>query len=186
MTPRSLPWRSWCVRCWRDGCRKSRWTQGGEAANGGIGPCVAAGPPAFMKRAIRISLVALAALYSLTGCVTPGPPPGTFASVQPVLERYCVHCHGTTRLKFMPAIGTSAELAKLRGEAKFIVPGKPEVSRFYQVTILADDEPGAMPPSGHAIPRGETDKIRQWILAGAALPAVPVPLVPHGQVPRSR
>ncbi len=86
----------------------------------------------------------------------------------------------------MPAIGTSAELAKLRGEAKFIVPGKPEASRFYQVTVLADDQPGAMPPSGHAIPKQETEKIRQWILAGAELPAVVVPLVPHGQVPRSR
>jgi hypothetical protein len=141
---------------------------------------------AMMTRELSISAAALAALYSLTGCVTTGPQPGSFASVQPVLERYCVHCHGTTRLKFMPAIGTSAELAKLRGEAKFIVPGKPEASRFYQVTVLADDQPGAMPPSGHAIPKQETEKIRQWILAGAELPAVVVPLVPHGQVPRSR
>jgi mono/diheme cytochrome c family protein len=139
-----------------------------------------------MKRTRLMLVMGMLPLVVLPGCVTPGPEAGSFAAVEPVLERNCVHCHGKNRLKFMPAIGTSAELGKLRGDAKLIVPGKPEASRFYQVTILGDDMPGAMPPSGHAISKRETETIRRWILAGAPVPEVAVPLVPIGNVPRSR
>ena len=132
------------------------------------------------------AVAAAAVLLFNGGCAT-ATRPVTFATVEPVLQHYCVHCHGPNKLKWMPSFTTTEDLAKLRGDAKFIVPGNPDHSRFYQVTILADDQPGAMPPSGHAIPKREAEKIRRWIAAGAPLPdGSPVTIQPHGTVPRSR
>lgn len=51
---------------------------------------------------------------------------------------------------------------------------------------LADDEVGAMPPTGHALNSKEVAIIRQWIVDGAKLPQEDIILTPHGQSPRSR
>jgi Planctomycete cytochrome C len=107
--------------------------------------------------------------------------------VRPVIERNCVHCHGQHRLANMPSFSDTRALAALRGPANWIVPGKPEASRFYQVVTLPDSVLGAMPPTGHGISRGDREKLRAWIAEGAPLPeSPPVALVPRGDPPRSR
>lgn len=112
---------------------------------------------------------------------------GSFASVQPVLETNCVHCHGKNRLTNMPAFTDTNSLRKLVGKSNWIVPGHPEQSRFIQVVMLADEQPGAMPPTGHAISPSEVAVLRAWIAAGAPLPeGAPVVLTPRGPGQRSR
>ena len=117
----------------------------------------------------------------------PTPPVGSFASVRPVLERNCLHCHGVNKLPHMPSLADTAEIAKLKGPGKWIMPGQPENSRIYQVVTAADTTPNAMPPTGHAISAAEVGIIRAWIKAGAPLPAdAPVVLTPIGEALRSR
>ncbi len=127
----------------------------------------------------------------LTGCTpsllkeTPALP-GTFASVRSVLEQNCVHCHGENRLGHMPAFDSNHALTRLIGPANWIVPGKPERSRFFQVVTFSDETPMAMPPSGHAISPEDMDRIRQWIKAGAPTPeGKKIRLKPRGSLPRS-
>lgn len=117
----------------------------------------------------------------------PAPPSGSFASVRPVLEKNCLHCHGATKLPHMPSLADTAEIAKLKGPGKWIMPGQPENSRIYQVVTAADTTPNAMPPTGHAISSAEVETIRAWIKAGAELPTgAPVVLTPFGEAIRSR
>ncbi|MBE7494105.1 MAG: hypothetical protein HS117_04130 [Verrucomicrobiaceae bacterium] len=107
-----------------------------------------------------------------------------FAPVLSVLETNCVHCHGDNRLSTMPPINDTQAIAKLIGTS-WIVPGKPEASRFFQVVTFPDEIPGAMPPSGHAISKKEVQILRDWIKAGAKLPGHNVKLAPQGPLPRS-
>jgi mono/diheme cytochrome c family protein len=101
-----------------------------------------------------------------------------------VLEHQCVHCHGDNRLSSMPPINDTHALSKLIG-SHWIVPGKPQASRFFQVVTFPDEIPGAMPPSGHAISKKDVHILRDWIKAGAKLPAQNVKLIPLGPLPRS-
>lgn len=110
----------------------------------------------------------------------------SFARVQPVLERNCVHCHAANRLPGMPSLTDTQALSRLIGTNNLIVPGKPEQSRFYVVATLSDDQAGAMPPTGHALNRQDTQILKEWIQQGAALPEEPVKLQPKGTAPRSR
>lgn len=113
--------------------------------------------------------------------------PATFVGARKVLEENCVHCHGDNRLKGMPSIDTTRHLANLIGPGKWIIPGKPEQSRLYQVVVFPDEVPGAMPPTGHGIGKAEVELLREWILAGAPLPeGSNERLKPVGEAPRSR
>ena len=128
----------------------------------------------------------LPCLALLSGCALTGQgKSGSFARVQPVLERNCVHCHGEGRLPQMVAFHTTEALDGLKG--RWILPGYPESSRFYQVVAAGDEQPMAMPPTGHAISRADVETIREWIAAGAPLPPAPgVTLQPSGRGVRSR
>lgn len=109
-----------------------------------------------------------------------------FEPVQRVLEKGCVHCHGDNRLSSMPSIESSRALARLVGNGKWIVPGHPEMSRFYQVVVFPDEVPGAMPPTGHAISGKDAAVLKKWIMDGARLPSGPeIHFSPLGQMPRS-
>lgn len=141
------------------------------------------------KTLLRLSLLLAVAAGSLAGACAglrgPGRA-GSFASVRPVLERHCVHCHGAGRLPHMIAFNDTSLLEALKGPGKWIQPGKPEDSRFYQVVAASDEQPGAMPPTGHAISRTDVSVIRAWIEAGAPLPpGEPVTLEPRGELSRS-
>jgi mono/diheme cytochrome c family protein len=111
----------------------------------------------------------------------------TFDGARRVLEENCVHCHGDYRLKGMPSIATIRHLAKLVGPGKWIIPGKPEQSRLYQVVTFPDEIPNAMPPTGHAISINQVKQLRDWIIAGAPIPGgANQKLRPTGEAPRSR
>ncbi len=123
----------------------------------------------------------------LTSCSTTPTNPAddqAFSQVRTVLETNCVHCHGDNRLSTMPPINDTHALTKLVGTS-WIVPGKPEMSRFFQVVTFPDTIPGAMPPSGHAISKRDVQILRDWINAGARVPAHNITLHPQGPLPRS-
>lgn len=109
---------------------------------------------------------------------------GSWGPALSVLEHQCVHCHGDNRLSTMPPINDTHALSKLIG-SHWIVPGKPQASRFFQVVTFPDEIPGAMPPSGHAISKKDVRILQDWIKAGAKLPAQNVKLIPVGPLPRS-
>ncbi len=109
---------------------------------------------------------------------------GKWGPALTVLEHQCVHCHGDNRLSTMPPINDTHALSKLIG-SHWIVPGKPQASRFFQVVTFPDEIPGAMPPSGHAISKKDVRILQDWIKAGAKLPAQNVKLIPVGPLPRS-
>ena len=127
----------------------------------------------------------------LAGCVSsppetaPGPVDPSVSRALAVIEANCVHCHGEQRLQTMPAVADLSSLRALIGEGGLIVPGRPEASRFFTVVTLSDTQPGAMPPTGHAITREEVGALRAWIVQGAALPPGNRPLKPRGEPPRS-
>ena len=131
-------------------------------------------------------------LLLFAACAPTAPPEGlaakegSFEAVRPVLEQSCVHCHGARRLPGMPAFDSTAALAALSGPGKLIVPGAPEQSRFFQVVAFSDDQPGAMPPTGHGLPPREVAVLRSWIADGAVLPVKNLGLKPRGESPRSR
>lgn len=82
---------------------------------------------------------------------------------------------------------TSSEvLGEFAKENRWIVPGSPEGSRFYQVVVLGDDQPGAMPPTGHAVSERDREALRLWIAAGAQVPMQAVALTARDEAPRSR
>lgn len=109
-----------------------------------------------------------------------------FEPVQRVLEKGCVHCHGDNRLSSMPSIESSRALSRLVGAGRWVVPGHPEMSRFYQVVVFPDEVPGAMPPTGHAISKKDAAILKQWILDGAKVPSGPkIHFTPLGLTPRS-
>lgn len=137
-----------------------------------------------------IGAVSITISLLIAACTTGGGysgKAGSFASARKVIESNCVHCHGDARLANMPAFNDTHALANLTGPGKWIVPGHPEHSRFFQVVMLADEQPGAMPPTGHAISKAEAESLRAWIQAGATLPeGAPSRLAPRGEGPRSR
>lgn len=138
-----------------------------------------------------VSLLSISALaFGIGSCVTTHEPTAeerAFEKVQTVLETNCVHCHGKDRLTTMPPISDSRALAKLIGPKTWIIPGKPESSRFYQVVSIPDTMPGVMPPTGHAISKQEVATLRQWIADGANVPeGRKITFIPRGVAPRSR
>ncbi len=86
----------------------------------------------------------------------------------------------------MPPIQNSDALSKLVGTGGWIVPGKPEKSRFFQVVTFPDTIPGAMPPTGHAIHQTDVQVLRDWITNGAKVPSgKTIKFTPRGTLPRS-
>ena len=51
-----------------------------------------------------------------------------------------------------------------------IVPGKPERSPFYTLTVLPADHDDMMPPDGPPLSKSQTDLLKQWIAEGAKWP----------------
>jgi mono/diheme cytochrome c family protein len=137
-----------------------------------------------MKPSIPAACALAATLASCRTTPTNPAEDKNFAPVRAVLETNCVHCHGDNRLSTMPPINDTNALTKLIGTS-WIVPGKPEVSRFFQVVTFPDTIPGAMPPSGHAISKRDVQILRDWINAGAKVPAHNITLHPQGPLPRS-
>jgi uncharacterized membrane protein len=92
--------------------------------------------------------------------------------VAPVLQVYCLRCHGGEKVKGKVDLRSYAALAKSgRGESKALVPGNAEGSTLY-TSLIADDPDEHMPPKKEKqITSEQVEIIRKWIAEGADWPA---------------
>jgi formylglycine-generating enzyme required for sulfatase activity len=93
-------------------------------------------------------------------------------SVQPILETNCLSCHSGKEPHGELDL-TTKKLAFESGQSgSAIVPGKPDESALYTLTILPPDDPTIMPPQKNAKPltKAETETLRRWIEEGAPWP----------------
>jgi len=102
------------------------------------------------------------------------PAPVDFvAELQPLLESKCLRCHqrgtGLTNLVFH----TKADLLRAAGPRPVLIPGQPESSTLFLVTVLPEYFLEAMPPPAEDHERltpEERAVIYHWILQGAKWP----------------
>lgn len=94
------------------------------------------------------------------------PEDGSLSFVRdivPILENHCYRCHGEDKQK----AGLRLDSAAAIQQAGVVVPGDPDKSTLYTLTILPPLSPYLMPPSGKPLTAEQTEVIRRWIEEGA-------------------
>ncbi len=98
------------------------------------------------------------------------------AEVLPILEKRCLSCH---RAPYEDSTGrTKNPKAGLRLDSRgwmlhgsdtgaVLVPGQPDKSLMYQLTVLPDDDADIMPAKGKPLTKAQTDLLQRWISEGA-------------------
>jgi hypothetical protein len=98
------------------------------------------------------------------------------SQVWPIVKRSCLECHRVPHKNkegklVKPKAGLILEHANgiMQGsrDGAVIIPGKPQRSSFYTLTILPDDDDDKMPSKGDPLTKKESDLISKWILQGA-------------------
>lgn len=90
--------------------------------------------------------------------------------IQPLLESACLRCHcedhddGGLRLDSLQAILAGGDSGPV------LVPGNPEDSPLFTMTVLAADDAEIMPPEDAPLAPSQTARLRQWIKEGANWP----------------
>lgn len=90
--------------------------------------------------------------------------------VRPILEVYCLKCHGDEKPKGDLALTTRAAAVKGGEEGTSLVAGEPDKSSLYTLTTLAADHDDVMPPKGEKLTAAQQVVLRQWIIEGAPWP----------------
>ena len=92
--------------------------------------------------------------------------------IRPILEQSCIKCHGTEKPKGKLNLTTRAEAIKGGDNGTSLVPGKPDESSFYKLTILPPDHDDVMPPQPKEkmLTKPQTDLLKAWIEEGAKWP----------------
>ncbi|MEY2725157.1 MAG: hypothetical protein RLZZ458_1024 [Planctomycetota bacterium] len=87
--------------------------------------------------------------------------------VFPILQRYCIECHGAGLQESGLRLDDAAALAK----ARVVVPGKPQQSELWRRINLTEPAPERMPPVGAGLSPAELTILQAWIESGAQIPA---------------
>lgn len=90
--------------------------------------------------------------------------------VRPILEVYCLKCHGDEKPKGKLALTTRADAVKGGDGGTSLVPGEPDKSPLYTLTTLAADHDDVMPPKGDKLSAAQQTLLKQWIVEGAPWP----------------
>src|SRR5436190_13811210 len=92
--------------------------------------------------------------------------------VQPILETNCVSCHSGEKAE--GGFDLSSRETAFRGgsDSSAIVPGKPDESALYKLTIVSKDDETLMPPAkkGGPLDKKSIETLRLWISEGAKWP----------------
>ncbi len=91
--------------------------------------------------------------------------------VRPILEGYCLKCHGVEKPKGELSLVTRS--GALKGGEKAgpaVVAGKPSKSPLYITTTFAADNDDVMPPKGDKLTKAQQEKLKTWIEQGADWP----------------
>ena len=116
-------------------------------------------------------LPTLTASLLLSTVASQGAEPVNFSrQVKPILESACLSCHGPEKPKGDLSIHTRAATLSGGESGTSLVPGKPDDSLLYSLTILPEDDDDIMPPKGDPLTKAETNILKQWIEEGAEWP----------------
>jgi formylglycine-generating enzyme required for sulfatase activity len=135
------------------------------------------------------SLVRLGVLGAAMAAV---PRPASAAvdfvkDVQPILEMHCVSCHSGEEPEGAYDLTTLAAALETGSTPPSIVPGEPDESSLYTLTILPKEDEALMPPApqGGPLPKEATEVLRRWIEEGAHWPeGLVLKVRPKPQVPQ--
>ncbi|HAB16752.1 MAG TPA: hypothetical protein DCE44_09915, partial [Verrucomicrobiales bacterium] len=90
--------------------------------------------------------------------------------VRSVLEVYCLKCHGDEKPKGGLSLTTRSNAIKGGDDGTSLVPGDPQKSPLYTLTVLPADHDDVMPPKGDKLSQAQQDTLKQWITEGAPWP----------------
>jgi hypothetical protein len=90
--------------------------------------------------------------------------------VKPILQVQCVRCHHDGAI--MGGLNLMNRELAMKGSSRgpVIIPGEPEKSPLYRVTLLPEDKDHAMPATGAILTDAEKKILHQWIKEGANWP----------------
>ncbi len=91
--------------------------------------------------------------------------------VKPVLEAKCAMCHNAKAQPGRMSLASQAEAIQTGTLGSWIIPGKPDQSRFLSQLESGHQGVKAMPPVGEVLTPEERLLLRKWIAQGAAWPA---------------
>jgi formylglycine-generating enzyme required for sulfatase activity len=118
--------------------------------------------------------MALSSVTALAAASVTANPVDFATEVKPILEMNCLSCHNPQHAaengKFR--LDAKEEAFKPHKKDQRIVPGKPDESQVYYLTVLPPGDESHMPPTKLKPPlvQEESAKIRQWIAEGAPWP----------------
>lgn len=92
------------------------------------------------------------------------------AVVQPIMDKYCVQCHGPKKTKGKLQLDTFENLSKGGDSGEVVVRGDSEKSLLIKRLLLPVDTDEHMPPEAKPQPtQNEVELLRWWIDSGAAM-----------------
>ena len=90
--------------------------------------------------------------------------------IKPILVGKCLACHHPNSDKTDISFVSRDSMLKASKERPILVPGEPEKSTLFLVTVLPDYFVEAMPASGHKLNEEEKWNLYHWIQQGADWP----------------
>jgi uncharacterized membrane protein len=120
-------------------------------------------------------------LRTLLGTAAPPPPPvaaparpGSASSlytvrIQPILNRSCVSCHGTEKVKGGLRLDSYAQLMQGGEDGAAVEPWRPDKSELLRRVTLSPDDDDFMPNNNkNVLSAAEVKVIQEWIAGGAS------------------
>ncbi len=90
--------------------------------------------------------------------------------IKPILEGKCLACHHPNSEVTDISFASRESILKASKDRPILVPGEPEKSSLFLVTVLPDYFVEAMPASGHKLTEEEKWNLYHWIQQGADWP----------------
>ena len=87
--------------------------------------------------------------------------------LKPIFEKSCYKCHGPKKQKGSLRLDSIKHLKTGAKNGPVAIPGEPEESSLYTLTILPEDDDDVMPSKGDMLTKEQTELIRLWIVQGA-------------------
>jgi hypothetical protein len=88
-------------------------------------------------------------------------------SIQPILEKSCIECHGEKKQKGDLRLDSKAELAK---SEKAVIAGKADESELIKRVSLPPGHDDIMPAKGDPLTKEQIELLKKWINEGANWP----------------
>ena len=91
-------------------------------------------------------------------------------SIQPILEKRCIECHGDKKQKAELRLDSKDAALKGSEDGKVIIVGKPDESALIKRISLPEGHDDIMPPKGDPLTKEQINLIKKWITEGANWP----------------